>query len=661
MVGPADPLPPPEEREHLLDALHELVEARGYEQFVCAPIVLPEATYFPDAWKPDARGVYRLAFRLLRYAGLDDLGVHVELFAEGEVAPGDPLVKSERHRGAAAWFAGIHDGVALFGANVQQLGDPLGVTAAMAHETAHAFRFAHELDVPDLLTEEQLTDLTTVYLGFGVLTTKSTVRHRSANVDGTPWTSQFERTMLGYLAPQSMAFLLACQVAVRGEDAAAIAGVLEADQARYFKQALRWLSANVKDLAGRLGIPERAAWPEPHDLAELTAPLAIEPELQRAESAAIAEAHEEEPGDVPVLRLPESRAMAGAVIGGLLGTGAAIPLWGFVHPVLGLVAIGAAVVAGVRLGRARPAWECSGCRCKVARTDSRCPACNGLFVADLQRPEDRLEIDPWELLRARLGAGKDREDPYRATAPEDAAELEIDPSALDGSELPRVGSVMLCSQDLLVARRVEVETLARRLEITFPPDYIDYVTTLGQGTDTDYVRVVAPAEITATPEPLADGHLVVARTEDDDRIVLRPGDSCELFLLPSDGAAEESLGDRLDDAIEDLLGRPEGAPRWFVPDTLEERFVATVRELSLDAVVYTVLDFGPAYVEREPTHHTILCAAIGGQILVDRIDGAWQLRVATDRRNADTARRFVDALRMSPPFLDASRTPSHEA
>ena len=114
--------------------------------------------------------------------------------------------------------------------------------------------------------------------------------------------------------------------------------------------------------------------------------------------------------------------------------------WSLVHPVLGLVAIGAAVVAGVRFGRARPAWECSGCRCKVARTDPRCLACNGLFVADLQRPEDRLEIDPWELLRARLGTAKDGEHPYRATAPEeDAVELEIDPSALDGSELPRVG------------------------------------------------------------------------------------------------------------------------------------------------------------------------------------------------------------------------------
>jgi hypothetical protein len=258
-----------------------------------------------------------------------------------------------------------------------------------------------------------------------------------------------------------------------------------------------------------------------------------------------------------------------------------------------------------------------------------------LFVADLERAEDRLEIDPWQVMRARLG-----EEGHG-----DGGAVEIDPSLLDGSELPRVGSVMLCSQDLILARRTEVEALARRLDVTFPPDYLDYVTTLGDGLDTDYVRVATPARIAATPEPLTGGHLVLARTEDDDRIVLRPGGSSELYLLPADGSAEESLGERLHAAIDDVLGRPDGAPRWFVPDTLEERFATTTPDLSIDAVVHTLLEFGPAYVESEPTHHTILCAAIGGQILIDRIDGKWHLQVATDRRNADTAHRFVTALR----------------
>jgi hypothetical protein len=638
VVDPADPLPPEDEREHLLDALADLVDARGFAHFVGAPIVRPEVEFFPDVWTPDAIGVHRLAERLLRYAGLDELRVAVEIFAEGEVPPGDPLVRSERHQGAAAWFAGIHDGVALFGANVQQLGDPLGVTAAMAHEAAHAFRCAHALEVDDLLTEEQLTDLTTVYLGFGVLTTKSTVRHRSENVDGTPWVSRFERTMLGYLAPQSMAFLLACQVALRGEDVRAIAKELEANQARYLENAMRWLAENVADLGARLGVPAREAWPEPRDLAELTAPIARDVELEPAAE----EQREVEFQDTPVVRVPFSRAFAAMMFGGLLGVGTAMALLDVV-PVISLAAIVVLPIAGHRLGRAWPTWECSGCGGKVVPADRRCPACNGLFVADLERAEDRLDVDPWALMRQRVGKGLPGDDPYRDVG-EPASEAdpeELHPSLVDGSQLPRVGSVMLCSQDLLLARRSEVEALARRLDVTFPPDYVDYVTTLGAGLDTDFVRVQTPDRIVATREPLADGHLVIARTEDGDRIVVHPGGSCQLQLLPADGSTPQSLGDRLHHAIEELLGT---STRWFVPDTLQERFVATVQELAIDDVLDVVLEFGPVYAEDAETQHTILCAAIGGTIAIDRVDGAWRIEVATDRQNVDTARRLVEAL-----------------
>lgn len=638
MVDPADPLPPEDEREHLLDALAELVRTRGFEQFVCAPIVRPEPAFFPDAWTPDARGVHRLAVRLLRYAGLDDLRVEVEIFAEGEVPPGDPLVRSERHQGAAAWFAGIHEGVALFGANVQQLDDPLGVTAAMAHETAHAFRCAHALEEDDLLTEEQLTDLTTVYLGFGVLTTKSTVRHRSENVDGTPWVSRFERTMLGYLAPQSMAFLLACQVAARGEDVRAIAKELEANQARYLENATRWLADNIEDLGARLGVPDRDAWPEPRDLAELTAPIARDPALERVE-----EEHAVAVGDVPVLRVPFSRAFAVMAVGGVVGVVAAMALMDVV-PVLALAAIVIFPVVGHRLGRALPTWECSRCGAKVARVDRRCRACNGLFVADLEREVDRLDVDPWALMRERLGKGLPGDDPYRDVGEPDADAdpQELDPSLLDGSHLPRVGSVMLCSQDLLLARRSEVEALARKLDVTFPPDYVDYVTTLGAGLDTHRVRVQTPAAIVATREPLAEGHLVIASTEDGDRIVLHPGGSCELQLLRADGSAPQSLGDRLNDAIEELLGT---STRWFVPDTLEERFVGVVPEAAIDDVLRTVLEFGPVYADRSSTQYTILCAAIGGLITIEHEEDAWWIAIETDRRNADTGQRLVSVLR----------------
>ena len=69
----------------------------------------------------------------------------------------------------------------LFGVDVEQLGDGLGVTATMAHEVAHAFRsrFGLALTDPERIDEEErLTDLTTIYLGAGVLTTNGIARSK---------------------------------------------------------------------------------------------------------------------------------------------------------------------------------------------------------------------------------------------------------------------------------------------------------------------------------------------------------------------------------------------------------------------------------------------------------------------------------------------------
>jgi hypothetical protein len=198
-------IPAPDERRWLVDELATLTAAVGWERLLGAPILEPTPQWFPDLWTPDAAGVRRLARRLLRYAGLERLGVRVTLFdADRDVTPGST---SERHHGAAAWFAGIEDGVCLFGAERGQLDDPLGVTAAMAHEVAHAFRRVHAVEVDDTQIEERLTDLTTVLLGFGLLTTNASSRHRSSggiNVHELhQWSHQWSHQTLGYLPPQT--------------------------------------------------------------------------------------------------------------------------------------------------------------------------------------------------------------------------------------------------------------------------------------------------------------------------------------------------------------------------------------------------------------------------------------------------------------------------
>ena len=216
-------LPKPLEREWLWAALQTLVEARGETTFLTAPILLPDDKHFPDRWTPDEAGVARLAKRLLDYAGLGHLNVDVQVFTEPtevrEVGL-DGRASATSHAGAAAWFAGIRNGTCLFGAEADQLDDALGLVGAMAHEVGHAFRRMYRLEHRDRDIEEKLTDVTTIYLGFGVLTTASAARFITRHHDNLG--SSYAHKKQGYLAAHEMAFMLASQLSLRGYDAATV-------------------------------------------------------------------------------------------------------------------------------------------------------------------------------------------------------------------------------------------------------------------------------------------------------------------------------------------------------------------------------------------------------------------------------------------------------
>jgi hypothetical protein len=105
----------------------------------------------------------------------------------------------------------------------------------MAHEIAHAYRRFHRLEVRDRDEEERLTDLTTVYLGTGILTTNAAYRYRAS---GSGNRSSYSHQRIGYLGPDVMSYLLALQVVARGGDATEqkrVARLLETNQASAFR------------------------------------------------------------------------------------------------------------------------------------------------------------------------------------------------------------------------------------------------------------------------------------------------------------------------------------------------------------------------------------------------------------------------------------------
>jgi len=401
-VSGFDALPAEERRAWLLTRLGELLRRADWQQFVCTPIVLPRPEFFPDRFTRSASGVLRLIRRLFRYADLE-LRAQIELY-EGRPPPSQLTGAPYHHEGAAGLFLGIDGEVACFGADLALLGDPAGITATMAHEVAHAFRSHHGLCEDDRDVEEELTDLTAVFLGFGVLSANAALRHRSqAMADGT-LRSQWSVQRIGYLSPQELCFALACQIHVRGAGREAVQACLETNQVSYFRAALRWLERERPELATELGLPPRATWPPTDSVAKLTRALGdTHDELELDE--AVAPAVPEQPSNAgrPVFRVWRRRRADQAVLALPIGVAGLLAcIWAAtVHDVWITVAVGATALA-IRLAGRRRRPRCSEpeCQALLTRASVICPGCGGTVAGDIEHAEQRLAAAEALRLRA---------------------------------------------------------------------------------------------------------------------------------------------------------------------------------------------------------------------------------------------------------------------
>ncbi|WP_164015040.1 hypothetical protein [Pyxidicoccus trucidator] len=390
-------LPVEGERTKLLEALAELVAHRGHATLVRAPILRPHPSHFPDAWSPDANGVRAMARRLMTHAGLGAFDVHITLY-ENEVqlqhtASVGGVGYSRHKEGAAAWFAGFDGATCLFGVDQEELEDVEQLAGGLAHEVAHAYRHVNGLEVEDRQHEEQLTDLTTIFLGFGLLTTNNTFRSRASGaLMGSSTVHSWSVGGLGYLSPQVMSFLLAAQVVARGserEEVRMLKRALRPTQAEAFGAALKLLEPEREALRGRLGVPPPLQWEA------LPPPMSLPDGVTREEGSARTTAAEPEAGEgrrgAIAFRVPESRAMLFGVLGLI-----AMLLIAIVYQSSWLLLL---PVVGWWWGARYPDFYCSDSECNslVRLTDSRCPGCGQLLVATLQTARERwdAEADYW--------------------------------------------------------------------------------------------------------------------------------------------------------------------------------------------------------------------------------------------------------------------------
>ena len=209
----ASDLPSPEAQEWLVAQLADLIRRASPEPFLCAPLVLPNDSFFPDRWQGDAASVQRLLDRLLGYARVE--------------------------RGA----------VAQLRVPPELLARPDVLVALAARAAAAAWRRTHRLAAPPSRLEQALTDLTMLYLGFGILV---------VNADRAVDRSRVE----GSLSSQALCFLLALQAVVCDIPHGRYGRWLDPTRAAFFGAAIRELEPRLDELIERLGLPPEEEWPE---------------------------------------------------------------------------------------------------------------------------------------------------------------------------------------------------------------------------------------------------------------------------------------------------------------------------------------------------------------------------------------------------------------
>ncbi|HET7539112.1 MAG TPA: hypothetical protein VFK05_04550 [Polyangiaceae bacterium] len=380
-------LPTGDEAERLLAGLAHLIRLRGPETFLAAPLLLAEPQYFPDQVGPRAEGVATLLRRLLAYAGLAPKRLIIEIYASSQA---DPHVVHKGGKEAAAWFMDIADGVYRFGVKETELRDEQALIGTLGHEVAHAYRHHHRLAVKTRETEEQLTDLTTIYLGFGIFTLESSYQFKTGHYDTQGRRLLFERQGRGYLLPGQLAYLLGAQLATRGvrEDLLQRALSSLSDNHRAaVKTAVAELRADQPALLQSLSLPPIDDWPSPRGLNDAVAPL---PETEVVIRDHAESKQEPSRRTRVAFRVAGSRAALGLIIGFTLGSTMAVvaEMQQLFWPcVAGFAALGA------WFGHGRAAPTCSGCGRTVELDAAHCPHCELELVGDIKTKLDLFEAE----------------------------------------------------------------------------------------------------------------------------------------------------------------------------------------------------------------------------------------------------------------------------
>ena len=240
LLSPRCPVPP-REQAWIEKMLAWCVDRFG-EPPLRRPVVEPTAEFFPDPYLGAGPDVLRVVERVRVLMGVDADRVEVALEVHGASGDLDAMWLQPGRRTVVAGHYEQRGERGYIRIDPLEAGDQARLVAVAAHE------FCHELllgrgGVPgaDGEDHEPLTDLLTVFTGFGIFTANAAFHFESSD-------SGWRTRRLGYLTLPMFGYALACYAWLRGEAESHRqphwARFLDTNLRAYLRQGSRYLQAN---------------------------------------------------------------------------------------------------------------------------------------------------------------------------------------------------------------------------------------------------------------------------------------------------------------------------------------------------------------------------------------------------------------------------------
>ncbi|MEU8804805.1 hypothetical protein [Spirillospora sp. NPDC048819] len=195
-------------------------------------------------------GMVEVVCELMR---IDRSALTVELFDRED----EDEEAARKGRRAVGHFY-VRDGRTVIGLDVTEASDAAYLIAVIAHELCHARLLGEGRITADRKDHERLTDLLTVFFGFGVFTTNAALRfgETGRGFSVQPLGYLDERTLnaacndgysrLGYLTEREFGYAMACYAWLRHETEPDWAGDLDPGPRAHMRQGLAYLSRNAR-------------------------------------------------------------------------------------------------------------------------------------------------------------------------------------------------------------------------------------------------------------------------------------------------------------------------------------------------------------------------------------------------------------------------------